>query len=197
MKFHANCMSIESHYAMIFANVSKSIINSTRPPHETQADKNLNTFTKKHHSCGAPILKCSLQWRHNGYDGVSNRRRPVCLISRLFMRISKKTSKLRVTGLCEENPPVAGWLPSQRAINAENFPFDDVIVSTLLVPGCCGICRRSLISYLHIFDGHSWICDFVNLTGDNNPHWNFNLSIHTYIVSGNDVENVVWKLALF
>ena len=33
---------------------------------------------------------------------------------------SKKTSKLRVTGLCEENSPVTGEIPAQRASNAEN-----------------------------------------------------------------------------
>ena len=33
---------------------------------------------------------------------------------------SKKTSKLRVTGLCEGNPPVTGEFPAQRASNAEN-----------------------------------------------------------------------------
>ena len=35
-------------------------------------------------------------------------------------RRSKKTSKLRVTGLCEGNSPVAGEFPAQRASNAEN-----------------------------------------------------------------------------
>ena len=32
---------------------------------------------------------------------------------------AKKTSKFRVTGLCEENPPVNGEFPSQKASNAE------------------------------------------------------------------------------
>ena len=36
-------------------------------------------------------------------------------------RRSKKTSKLRVTGLCEGNPPVSGRYPSQRASNAKCF----------------------------------------------------------------------------
>ena len=35
-------------------------------------------------------------------------------------RRSKKTSKLRVTGLCEGNSPVTGEFPTQRASNAEN-----------------------------------------------------------------------------
>ena len=33
---------------------------------------------------------------------------------------SRKTSKLRVTGLCEENLPLTGEFPAQRASNAEN-----------------------------------------------------------------------------
>ena len=35
-------------------------------------------------------------------------------------RRSKKTSKLRVSGLCEGNSPVTGEFPSHRASNAEN-----------------------------------------------------------------------------
>ena len=35
-------------------------------------------------------------------------------------RRSKKTSKLRVTGLCEGNSPVSGEFPAQRTSNAEN-----------------------------------------------------------------------------
>ena len=42
------------------------------------------------------------------------------LLSLLFRRKSKKTSKLRVTDLCERNPPVTGRIPSQRASNAWN-----------------------------------------------------------------------------
>ena len=68
-----------------------------------------------------PSLQHStLRWRHNGCDGVSNHRRLDCLFKRLFRRKSTKTSKLRVTGLCEGNPPVTGWFPSQRASNGEN-----------------------------------------------------------------------------
>ena len=61
----------------------------------------------------------SLQWRHNKRDGISNRRRLDCLLNRLFMRKSKKTPKIRYTGLCEGNPPVTGGFPSQRTNNAE------------------------------------------------------------------------------
>ena len=66
------------------------------------------------------IYQQSLQWCHNEHDGVSNHQPHDCLLNRLFRRRSKKTSKLRVTGLCAGNSPVTGDLPAQRASNAEN-----------------------------------------------------------------------------
>ena len=65
----------------------------------------------------------SLQLRHNGLDGVSNHQPHDCLLNHLFRRRSKKTSKLRVTGLCEGNSTVTGEFPAQRASNAENVSF--------------------------------------------------------------------------
>ena len=62
----------------------------------------------------------TLHWRHDGHDGVSNHQPQHCLLNHLFRRRSKKTSKLRVTGLCEGNSPVTGEFPAQRASNAEN-----------------------------------------------------------------------------
>ena len=62
----------------------------------------------------------TLQWRHNERDGVSNHQPHYCILNRLFRRKSKKTSKLRVTGLCAGNSPVTGEFPAQRASNAEN-----------------------------------------------------------------------------
>ena len=47
----------------------------------------------------------SLQWRHNERDGVSSHQPHDCLLHRLFGRGSKKTSKLRITGLCAGNSP--------------------------------------------------------------------------------------------
>ena len=66
-------------------------------------------------------LACShqpLQWRHNVRNGVSNPQPHDCLLNRFFRRRSKKTSKLRVTGLCAENSPVTGEFPAQMASNA-------------------------------------------------------------------------------
>ena len=71
----------------------------------------------------------SLRWRHNGHDIVSNHQSHHCLLNRLFGCRSKKTSKLRVTGLCAGNSPETGEFPAEMASNAENlFPFDDVIM---------------------------------------------------------------------
>ena len=51
-------------------------------------------------------LCVSLQWRHNGRDGVSHHQPLDCVLNRLFRRRSKKTSELRVTGLCEVKSPL-------------------------------------------------------------------------------------------
>ena len=69
-----------------------------------------------------------LLWRHNGRHSVSNHQPHDCLLNRLFRRRSKKTSKLRVTGLCVGNSPGTGEFPAQIASNAEMFSFDDVIM---------------------------------------------------------------------
>ena len=56
----------------------------------------------------------TLRWRHNRRDSVSNHQPQHCLPNRLFRRRSKKTSKLRVTGLCAGNSPVS-WIPRTKA----------------------------------------------------------------------------------
>ena len=61
-----------------------------------------------------------LRWRHNGRDSVSNHQPHHYLLNRLFWRRSKKTSKLRVTGLCVGYSPGTGEFPEQMASNAEN-----------------------------------------------------------------------------
>ena len=53
---------------------------------------------------------------HNGRDSVSNHQPYDCLLNHLFRRWSKKTSKLRIPGLCVGT----GEFPAQMASNAEN-----------------------------------------------------------------------------
>ena len=87
--------------------------------HEFTAMFNINKTadTDRPHIHG---LCCTLQWRHNGRDGASNHQSPDCLFKSLFRRRSKKTLKLRVTGICARNSPVTGEFPAQMSSNAEN-----------------------------------------------------------------------------
>ena len=64
--------------------------------------------------------KCTLQWRYNEHDSVSNHQPHDCLLNRLFRHRSKKTPKLCVTGLCAENSPGTCEFPAQMASDAEN-----------------------------------------------------------------------------
>ena len=77
-------------------------------------------YDKRTKAVGYRCIEVSLQWRHKGHDSVSNHRRFDCLLNRLFRRKSKKTSKLRVTGVFAGNSPVTGEFPTQKASNAEN-----------------------------------------------------------------------------
>ena len=71
--------------------------------------------------CKGIILFHPWQWRHNERFWCLNHQHLDCLLDHLFRRTPKKTSKHRVTGLCEGNPPVASRFLSQRANNAENI----------------------------------------------------------------------------
>ena len=74
------------------------------------------------------LIHISLHWRHNDHDGVSNHQPRDCLLNRLFRRRSKKTSKLRVTGLCVGNSPGPVNSPHKGPVTRKMFPFDDVIM---------------------------------------------------------------------
>ena len=65
------------------------------------------------------IIHASL-WRHNGSVGVTDHQPHDCLLNRSFWCRSKKTSKLRVTGLYAGNAAMTGEFPAQMASNAEN-----------------------------------------------------------------------------
>ena len=62
------------------------------------------------------LLSC-----HNGGECVSNHQpHECCLLNRLVGRWSKKTSTLRVAGLCAGYSPETGEISAQMASNAEN-----------------------------------------------------------------------------
>ena len=44
-------------------------------------------------------------------------------------RVSKKKSKIRVTGLCTENPPLTSELPAQGPVTLKMLPLNDVIMA--------------------------------------------------------------------
>ena len=65
----------------------------------------------------------TLQWRHNGHDSVWNHQPHECLLNRLLRRRSKKTSKLRITGLSPVNSP------HKAPVTQKMFSLDDVIMT--------------------------------------------------------------------
>ena len=88
-----------------------------------------------------------LQWRHNGHEGVSNHQPHVCLLNLLFRRRSKKTSKLRVTGICEGNSPVTREFPTQMGSDTESVSIwwchnDNLITDASSLASITGILRN-------------------------------------------------------
>ena len=71
----------------------------------------------------------TLHWGHNERDGVSINQPHDCSRNRLFRRRSKKTSKLRATGLWVGISPIIGEFPPQMASNAENVIMDCICVT--------------------------------------------------------------------
>ena len=92
----------------------------------------------------------SLQWRHNKRAGVSNHRRLQCLLNCWFRCGSKKTPKLRVTGLCEGNSPVTGEFPAQRVSNAEKVSIWWRHHDCPLSPWSTGIDTRDMETLFHM-----------------------------------------------
>ena len=81
----------------------------SNPQHLIQGKNiRLNNILRAQLSDFQQLLVNAFQWRHNGHGGVSNHQPYECLLKRLFTRRSKKTAKLRVTGLCGGNSPVTG-----------------------------------------------------------------------------------------
>ena len=101
----------------------------------------------------------SLQWRHNELAGVSNHQPHHCLLNRLFRRRSKKTSKLRVTGLCAENSPGTGEFPAQMACNAENVSIwwrhhvVHITYTSQLNCACNCVVLQSMLAYNAVCNG--------------------------------------------
>ena len=107
--------------------------------------KNLNSIARPNDG----RVFSPLQWRHNGRDSVYNHQPHDCLLNRLFRRRSKKTSKLRVTGLCVGIH--RGPMNSQHKwpVTRKTFPFDDVIMP--LDPTAGWLSYLVLAIYIHTY----------------------------------------------
>ena len=91
----------------------------------------------------------TLQWRHNEHKGVSNHQRFDCLLNRLFTRRSKKTSKLRVTGLCEGIHQWPVNSPHKGPVTRKMFPYDDAIMQLASVTVMGHSLTREQIAHSH------------------------------------------------
>ena len=91
----------------------------------------------------------SLHWRHNDHVGVSNHQPRGPLLNRLFRRRWKKTSKLRVTGLCAGNSPGPVNSPHKGPVTRKMFPFDDVIMCFRRVPSCLSCANHGQFRSMH------------------------------------------------
>ena len=112
-----------------------------------------------------------LHWRHNDHDGVSNHQPYGCLLNRLFRRRSKKTSKLRVTGLCVGNSPGPVNSSHKGSVTRKMFPFIDVIMQNsraMLKPRqlhkANGLCLFVLAIY--------WLCLLLDAASHHNHDFN-------------------------
>ena len=100
------------NFKLLCYNHAKLIYVSKSHTHKSATDKKSPASTSQKTS--------TLPWRHNERDDVWNHHPHDCLLNRLSVWRSNKTSKLRVAGLCEGNSPVTGEFPAQRARNADN-----------------------------------------------------------------------------
>ena len=84
---------------------------------------------KCHWEICCPWLHRKLSKSQHNSDAIMSARpsQITSLTSVYSRRRTKKTSKPRVTGLCEGNSPVTGEFPAQKASNAENVIVDDVV----------------------------------------------------------------------
>ena len=89
-------------------------------------------------------LGISLQWRHNEHNDVSNDRRIGCLLNRLFMRRSKKTSNSASLASVRE------FTGDQRASGAENVSIwwrHRVIITCEAIVLVDPLCIATLAAY--------------------------------------------------
>ena len=94
----------------------------------------------------------SLRWRHNERDGLSNHQRNDCLLKRLSRRRSKKTWKLRVTGLCAGNSSETKGQYRGKCFHLMTSSSDNYVSDLfILQPFVCEIRRRACQRSFELF----------------------------------------------
>ena len=130
----------------------------------------------------------ALRWRHNARDSVSHHQPHDCLLNRLFRHRSKKTSKLRVTGLCAGNSPGPVNFPHKWPVTRKMFPFDDVIMECRNWIGL--VYTTNHTNYMHtarnlVFDQQHFICPICGNLYRKLPHMYM-------VLIDTDVMDVMW-----
>ena len=80
--------------------------------------------------CGGKTLS-TLQWGHNGHDGVSNHQDHDCLLSRVFRHSSTKMQSSASLSFVWGIHRWPGNSPHKGRVKRKMFPFDDIIMITL------------------------------------------------------------------
>ena len=121
------------------------------------------------------IFAKTLLWRHNGLESVSNHQPHECLLNRSFGRRSRKTSKLRVTGLCAGT----GEFPAQMASDAQR---DQSCMSKVWI-FCQVVAKFLCIQILKMYD------DIREYIADLDSHFSIK---HGICFSDGIVTNLLW-----
>ena len=103
--WNVKCTGNNSHFRL--TNATDVLVKLSKFLRQKSFDHRGTRIPNLHAECSIH-LSHPLRWRHNERDSVSNHQPRMCLLNRLFKHRSKKTSKLRVTGLCAGNSPLTG-----------------------------------------------------------------------------------------
>ena len=95
-------------------------------------------------------VRTTSRWRHNDHDSVSNHQPHGGLLNRYSDADQRKTSKLRVTGLCVGNSPGPVNSPHKGPVTRKMFPFDDVIMKVQAFRVCESFITMSIFNFVFI-----------------------------------------------
>ena len=112
--------------SLVFWAYTTSKLGHHRPADALAPNGRSKWTTSYHITSSVHCQWNTLQWWHNELHGVSYHQHLNYLLNRLSRRTSKKSSKLRVIGLCQWNPPVTGGFPHKGPVTRKTGPLHDV-----------------------------------------------------------------------